>query len=96
MALASEPTTWTYSDWITSASGSTTRLTRLRLHIQEVADRIASGTFIQEGKEQHKELLQKYLADLLEREESEAAVTATADTGTSATQVGWTRGRARL
>ena len=38
-----------YSDYITYDWGSQTRLTRLRLHIQEVSDLISSGNFSLNG-----------------------------------------------
>ncbi len=64
---------WTYSDWITYESGNALRLSRLRLHIREVADAISTGNFLIEGKTHSKDLLEKYLQSLLDIEQTEAA-----------------------
>lgn len=92
MGLANEPTSWAYSDWITKASGSSDRLSRLRLHVQEVSDEIASGSYAQEGKSKEKGLLESYLRTLLETERRES----TSIEAVAGTRVGWTRGRALL
>lgn len=39
---------WTYSDYVTLSSGAA-KLTRLRLHIQEVSDRISGGSYTLAG-----------------------------------------------
>lgn len=81
---------WTYSDWVTYATGNATRLSRLRLHIQEVSDRISGGSFATEGKSHDYGFLQDYLNDLLKKETSEAA---TGDSvATTPTRVSFTRG----
>ena len=80
---------WDYSDWITYAAGSSTRLTRLRLHIKEVSDFISTGSYSTEGKSQSKDFLQDYLKNLLAKEKDEAA---TAEQ-TSGNRVTFTRGR---
>lgn len=79
---------WTYSNWITLAAGSTARLERLRLHIQEVSDRISQGNFSSEGKAHAYDYLQSYLSDLHKREKEESVASA-ATTGERAT---FTRG----
>jgi hypothetical protein len=81
---------WTYSDWITYASDSATRLSRLRLHIQEVSDRISSGSYASEGKSHDYGFLQDYLAELMKKEKSEATI---ADTiATTPKRSSFTRG----
>lgn len=79
---------WTYSDWITYATGNATRLSRLRLHIQEVSDRISTGSFAMEGKSHDYGLLQDYLAELTRKETAEAAVS----DGAAGTRSSFTRG----
>lgn len=56
---------WTYSDWI-SRTG-TDRLTRLRLHIQEVSDAITAATD-SNGETYNPQVLQTYLDGLMRRE----------------------------
>jgi hypothetical protein len=80
---------WTYSDWITFATGSASRLTQLRFHIKEIADFISTGNFSVESKSHDKDALQAYLSQLLEREESEAVAAGT----TAGTRTAWTRGK---
>ncbi len=70
--------TWTYSDWITLDSGSAARLSRLRLHIKEVSDKISSGNFSTEKKSHDFAYLQQYLADLHRQEKQETASSAPA------------------
>lgn len=65
---------WTYSDWITYEVGNSTRLSRLRLHIQEVSDRISNGNFQTEGTAHSYDFLQDYLESLSEKEVEEAAL----------------------
>lgn len=83
---------WTYSDWVTEATGSTTRLSKLRLHIQEVSDAIQSGDFAVQGLSVSKSSLQSYLSDLKADEEKLASQ---ADKASGRT-VGWSRAKARL
>lgn len=55
---------WTYSDWITQTSGST-RLSQLRLHIQEVSNAIqANQTINVNGRQIGKFALVDYLKQL--------------------------------
>jgi hypothetical protein len=65
---------WTYSDWITYATGDSLRLSRLRLHIQEVSDRISAGNYATEGKSHDFGSIASYLADLQRKEITEATV----------------------
>ena len=81
---------WTYSDWITYDPGNATRISRLRLHIQEVSDKISEGDFSSEQKSNSYGYLQSYLDKLMGQEKEEAA-TAAASAGTRS---GFTRGRA--
>lgn len=83
---------WTYSDWIIYASGDATRLSRLRLHIQEVSNAIKSGSYSVEGRSRDLAEIQAYLTALLAREKEEA----TASSASSATEsrAFFTRGRA--
>jgi len=83
--------TWTYSDWITYPTASTSRLARLRLHVQEVSDAIKSGSYTIRGRSVQKEELERYLETLHRREQAVAEETDRA----SGRRVGWTRGRAR-
>ena len=63
---------WTYSDWITYDEGTSTRLTNLRLHIQEVSDFISSGNYSINGRSIDKDALAKQLEVLMAKEESES------------------------
>lgn len=83
---------WTYSDWITKESGSADRLSRLRLHIQEVSDFISTGNFTTEGKSIDKDNLQNYLGRLLDLEPGEASASAAASS--TSKRAFFTRGRA--
>lgn len=83
---------WTYSNWITYETGTASRLSQLRLHIQEVSDFISTGNFSVENKSHDKDALQSYLDTLLKRESTEA----TAAGAASGTRAGWTRGKAAL
>lgn len=67
---------WTYSDWVTLASGSSERLTRLRLHIKEVSDAISTGNYSNTKGSRDKDALQKELSDLRKIEQTEAAASA--------------------
>lgn len=83
-------TTWTYSDWVTYDPGSATRISRLRLHIQEVSDRISQGDFTTEGKAHSYGYLESYLKELHSKEKEETATSA----GTSSSRsVMFTRGK---
>lgn len=57
---------WTYSDWITQTTRKT-RLSRLRLHIQEVADEI-SAQVNSDGVSYNPAPLSAYLKTLQSRE----------------------------
>jgi hypothetical protein len=83
---------WTYSDWVTYEDGSA-KLTRLRLHVQEVSDKLANPSYSTEGLSVNpRENLGTYLAGLnAEREKLEATVGRA-----NGTRLGWTRGRALL
>lgn len=83
---------WTYSDWITLGSGTSARLSQLRLHIKEVSDKISTANFSTEGKSHDQDLLQQYLKDLMAAEAKEAQA-AGLSAGTRST---WTRGKAAL
>lgn len=64
---------WAYSDWITKPEASSARVDRLRLHIQEVSDKISAGNYTTEGKAHDYGYLQTYLDKLLATEKTEAA-----------------------
>lgn len=81
---------WTYSDWVTYDTGSATRLTRLRLHIQEVSDAISTGNYSNTKGSRDKDAIERYL-ESLHRKEAEEASAAGAAAGTRAY---YTRGRA--
>lgn len=87
---------WSYSDWITYARGSATRLSRLRLHIQEVSDVVHSGSYQINGRSVSRAEAQSYLDTLLSLEAVEDAALALADSSPTATRIGWSRGRAIL
>lgn len=82
---------WTYSDWVTKATGSAERLSRLRLHLQEVTDQIGASYSLP-GISMSKGELVAY-ADRLKADEAVEAAAVERATGT---RVGWTRGRATL
>ncbi len=77
---------WDYSDYITYERGDSTRLTRLRLHIQEVSDFISTGSVTLEGQSVSKGDLQRYLADLRDEEKELSAIH-------DSTRATWVRGR---
>jgi len=56
---------WTYSNW-TSQSTSAARLTRLRLHVTEVSDKVGQE-LAADGKSVGSSALQAYLGALLTR-----------------------------
>jgi hypothetical protein len=56
---------WTYSDWVTQTMRST-RIARLRAHVQEVSDQITAAQQFGE-REYDPEVLQRYYAGLLEQ-----------------------------
>jgi hypothetical protein len=85
MATAAE---WTYEDWITYPEGSATRLSRLALHIGEVANAIRNGSYQTQGKNHSKSELSQYLQDLMKRESSEASIAGAA----AGTRSSFTRG----
>ncbi len=66
--------TWVYSDWITYDVGNALRLSRLRLHIQEVSDLLASEgeSYSLEGAVSQSRNLTAYL-DRLKADEKELA-----------------------
>lgn len=88
--------TWTYADWITYDTGTSTRLQRLRLHIAEInqALRAEIAQYSIRGRELNPENsdLGLLLKDLTERERLEAEEVDLA----SGRRLGWTKGRARL
>lgn len=59
---------WTYSDWVTLSGAA--RLTRLRLHVQEVADALHSrSTAVSaDGKSMTREQLVQYYESVARRE----------------------------
>ena len=62
---------WTYSDWPTYTSGSADRLSRLRLHIQEVTNRLEDGSYAADNGtiiDDRSQNLPSYLTTLLKRE----------------------------
>ena len=85
------PDTWTYSDWITQSTDAL-RLSRLNLHIQEVADALKPGTFKINGQDVHVEPIQKYLEGLYVRQ---AQLQARVDVA-NGTRLGWTRAKGKL
>jgi hypothetical protein len=82
---------WVYSDWITYDRSSTTRLERLRLHIQELSD-FCTGSYKITNREVKKDDVEKRIIALLAQEQTEAEATDT----TSGNRVGFTRARAKL
>jgi len=81
---------WTYSDWITYDEDSSTRLTRLRLHIQEVSDFLSTGDYNINGRSVDKSALQGQLKILYEKEEEESKKAGS----TNGKRHAFTRGRA--
>lgn len=78
---------WLYSDWVTLATGSTARLTRLRLHIQEVSDAISTGNVSNTKGSRDKDAIEKYLEKLHALEKTEVgASSASTGLGTSFTR----------
>ena len=60
---------WTYDDWVLSSSypvGSTARLQRLELHIQEVSRKLSSGNFSEKDKSHEYDVVERYLKGLKE------------------------------
>lgn len=80
---------WTYSDWITYSSGSASRLERLRLHVQEVANAIQGGAYSIPGLSFGPGGISAYLDSLKEDEQREAQAVEQA----TGVRVGFTRGR---
>ena len=58
---------WTYSDWVTLDNVGNARLARLRLHIQEVSDRITEE-LSSSGRSISSASLTQYLKDLKSEE----------------------------
>ena len=71
---------WTYSDWVT-LDNSPTKLARLRLHIQEVSDRLSSGSYTVPGFTSSKSDLVTY-HDRLGKAEEKLAASPSATAGT--------------
>jgi hypothetical protein len=86
------PDAWTYSDWVTYESGSASRLSRLRLHVQEVSDRIAETptSVAGDGGSASWSPHSDYLKTLLAEEKSLAQEVDQAD----GTRMGWAKARA--
>lgn len=80
---------WTYSDWITFDQDSSSRLTRLRLHIQEVSDFISTGNYSKGGRNLDKKFLQDYLDTLFKKEAAETTVSG----GSTGKAAAFTRGK---
>lgn len=57
---------WIYSDYISSTGSA--RLTRLRLHIQEVSDQLTAAT-TSNGESYNPQVLESYLAKLETKEQ---------------------------
>lgn len=68
---------WDYSDYITYERGTSTRLTRLRLHIKEISDYVSTGGYNVQGKSHTKAELVNELARLREEEKELSAITVT-------------------
>jgi hypothetical protein len=79
---------WTYSDWVTYADGSS-KLSRLRLHVQEVSDKLSSADYSTEGLSVSRGNLPGYLAGLKDD-------LAKLEARVSTARVGWAEGRAVL
>lgn len=81
---------WTYSDWITQG-GTTQRVARLRLHIQEVSEQL-TAKMGHSGREFDPDLLRTYRKELME-ELNRLDPTGAGDVATSArATAGFTRG----
>jgi len=55
---------WSYSDYVTYDEGSATAVERLALHVQEVSDLLATGSYTLGDHSFSAADLQRYLADL--------------------------------
>lgn len=75
--------TWTYSDWITQPYGAT-RLSRLRLHIQEVSEKV-SEEMAADGQSSSSNAVEKYLESLRKTEVEEARLCGGAPTAAGVT-----------
>jgi hypothetical protein len=89
-------TPWTHEDWDSNPVGSTTRLTELTAHIAEVRlsfQRAVFGTYTVQGKAHtlDADALQRYLADLQKRLDTEQVIPGATSPAVSST---WTRGKA--
>lgn len=80
-----------YRDWITYASGSSTRLSRLRLYIKDLQAAVEKGSYTVEGRSWSSAEIRQHLALLLEAEKAEAAAADTA----AGDRVFFTRGMGR-
>lgn len=78
---------WTYSDWVTYDDGSA-KLAQLRLHIQEVSDKLSNPNYATDGLSVSQQNLPAYL-DGLKADETRLATV-------SGKRVGWASGRALL
>lgn len=85
------PTTWTYSDWITYDRADPVRVQRLRLHVQEVSDKLSTIQSYTTGSGYsvtHRDL-SSYLANLQKQELEETKLAA----AVAGTRVGWSRAK---
>lgn len=80
---------WTYSNWSTYDPGSTSRLTQLRLHVQEVADVLKKGSYTVEGRAWSAAEIRAYYETLLKSLSTEEA----ASSVSSERRTYFTRGR---
>jgi uncharacterized protein YraI len=80
---------WDYSDYVTYDHGTASRLSRLRLHIKEVSDKISTGDYATDQKSHSQGYLANYLKQLKDEEKAEA-ITVGASSGD---QAPFTRGR---
>ena len=76
--MAAPNPAWTYSDWITYIPGNSTRLSRLRLHIVEVSDRISTGDSATDRESHSYSYLKDYLSKLHESLLREEAISSDA------------------
>lgn len=84
------PLAWTYSSWVTQPEGTALRLSQLRLHIQEVSNFLATGSYSGEGGRSTSVGDDRaYLDTLLTREKFEAEQVGLA----LGTRLGWSAAR---
>jgi hypothetical protein len=79
---------WTYSDWVTYADGSA-KLARLRLHVQEVSDKLSNPDYSTEGLSVSRSQLPGYLSTI-------KSDLASLESRVGASRVTWASGRAVL